>query len=181
MTAEPNPDNTGAGVMADASSMEIDLPNLVATERFGRQLGRILPAGAVIALNGPLAAGKTYLCRAIAEGLGILNPAAVTSPTFVLIQEYSGRCPIYHFDAYRLSGPDEFQELGSDEYLHGSGVCLIEWAERIAVALPSDRLTIELALSGSESRRARIHAGGSGSAAILRQFRELLEKPVLPV
>src|SRR5882757_2710672 len=92
------------------------IPNLQSTEAFGRRLGELLFPGAVIALIGPLGAGKTHLARAIAEGLGVTNPAAVNSPTFVLIQEYSARLPIYHFDAYRLGSPREFAELGVDEY-----------------------------------------------------------------
>jgi tRNA threonylcarbamoyladenosine biosynthesis protein TsaE len=85
----------------------IAIPDLQATEAFGHQLGEHLFPGAVIALVGQLGAGKTHLTRAIAEGLGVKNPAVVNSPTFVLIQEYPARLPIYHFDAYRLTGPKE--------------------------------------------------------------------------
>ena len=111
----------------------IDIPDLAATEAFGRRLGELLFPGAVVALVGQLGAGKTHLTRAVAEGLGVKNPAAVNSPTFVLIQEYPARLPIYHFDAYRLSGPREFAELGVDEYFRGDGVCLVEWADKVEV------------------------------------------------
>src|SRR5438132_13431516 len=102
----------------------IHINDLRATEAFGRRLGALLFPGAVIALVGQLGAGKTHLTRAIAEGLEVKNPAAVNSPTFVLIQEYPARLPIYHFDAYRLAGPREFADLGIDEYFRGDGVCL---------------------------------------------------------
>src|SRR5579859_5326038 len=93
-----------------------DLPELAATEAFGRRLGGLLFPGAVVALIGPLGAGKTHLARAVAAGLGVRDPRVVTSPTFVLIQEYAGRLPIYHFDAYRLRGESELADLGGQEY-----------------------------------------------------------------
>ena len=83
-------------------SYSLDLPTPAATERLGQTLGQFLFPGSVIALVGPLGAGKTFLVRAIAQGLNISDPAAVTSPTFVLIQEYQARLPMYHFDVYRL-------------------------------------------------------------------------------
>src|SRR5947209_496953 len=83
--------------------LTLDLPDLAATEALGHRLGALLFPGSVIALIGTLGAGKTHLVRAIAEGLGVPDRRLVTSPTFVLIQEYHGRLPIYHFDAYRLA------------------------------------------------------------------------------
>jgi tRNA threonylcarbamoyladenosine biosynthesis protein TsaE len=107
----------------------------------------------VVALVGPLGAGKTHLTRAVAEWLGVRNPAAVTSPTFVLIQEYPGRVPVYHFDAYRLSGPREFAELGVDEYFAGDGVCVVEWADRVEETLPREHLRIEIEVIDEDRRR----------------------------
>src|SRR6188508_1780302 len=130
----------------------IDIPALAATKAFGRRLGELLFPGAVIALVGQLGAGKTHLTRAIAEGLGVKNSAAVNSPTFVLIQEYPARLPIYHFDAYRLNGPREFAELGVDEYFRGDGVCVVEWADKVEVVLPADHLRIEIEIV-DENRR----------------------------
>src|SRR5271165_5127652 len=108
-------------------STNLDLLDLAATEAFGRRLGALLFPGAIVALIGPLGAGKTHLTRAVAEGLGVTDSRVVTSPTFVLIQEYDGTLPIYHFDAYRLRGDAEFAELGAHEYFESGGVCLIEW------------------------------------------------------
>src|ERR1019366_4523858 len=107
----------------------IDVHSLAETDAFGKRLAARLFPGAFIALIGTLGAGKTYLVRAIAEGLDIANPAVVNSPTFVLIQEYAARLPLYHFDAYRLQSEAEFADLGVHEYFQGDGVCLVEWAD----------------------------------------------------
>jgi len=147
-----------------------DLENLSATEAFGRRLGALLFPNAVIALNGPLGAGKTHLSRAISEGLGIINPAAVTSPTFTLIHEYPARLPIFHFDAYRLSGPDAFLDLGVNEYYEAGGVCLIEWADCVEAALPTERLTIRLEVMGESARRVNLFAMGEKYLALLQNL-----------
>src|SRR6516162_9175683 len=104
--------------------LTLDLPDLTATEASGRRLGALLFPGAVVALVGSLGAGKTHLTRAVAEGLGIADSRVVSSPTFVLIQEYRARLPVYHFDAYRLPGESAFFDLGVYEYFEGKGVCL---------------------------------------------------------
>jgi tRNA threonylcarbamoyladenosine biosynthesis protein TsaE len=153
--------------------MIVDLPDLAATEAFGRRLGRRLFAGAVVGLVGPLGAGKTHLVRAVAEGLGVAEPRAVTSPTFVLIQEYLARLPIYHFDAYRLGTVGEFLDLGAAEYFDAGGVCLIEWADRVAEALPPERLTLTLSVTGPTSRRVEAVARGSAYEAVLSGLRDL--------
>ncbi|HEV3237439.1 MAG TPA: tRNA (adenosine(37)-N6)-threonylcarbamoyltransferase complex ATPase subunit type 1 TsaE [Gemmataceae bacterium] len=134
----------------------IDLPDPKATQELGRRLGAFLFPGAVVALIGPLGAGKTHFVRAVAEGLGVSDSGVVTSPTFVLIQEYQARLSIFHFDAYRLRGDAEFLELGADEYFAGQGVCLIEWADRVAKSLPAERLQITFTVTGELTRRVEI-------------------------
>jgi tRNA threonylcarbamoyladenosine biosynthesis protein TsaE len=146
----------------------ITIPDLHATETFGRRLGEVLFPGAVIALVGQLGAGKTHLTRAIAEGLGVKNPAIVNSPTFVLIQEYPARLPIYHFDAYRLSGPREFAELGVDEYFRGDGVSIVEWADKVEVTLPNEHLRIEIEIIDENQRRFEIATVGEKYESLLR-------------
>jgi tRNA threonylcarbamoyladenosine biosynthesis protein TsaE len=141
--------------------LSLDLPDLDATMTFGRRLGRLLFPGAVVALIGPLGAGKTHLVRAIAEGLDIPDSRVVSSPTFVLIQEYTARLPIYHFDAYRLHREAEFFDLGAHEYFEGDGVCLIEWADRMPGCMPAEYLRIELTVTGPTARAARMVASGS--------------------
>ena len=147
--------------------MLLDLPTLDDTFRFGRLLGQHLFPNAVVAMVGGLGAGKTHLSRAIAEGLNVRNPMAVTSPTFVLIQEYPARLPIFHFDAYRLNSVAEFLELGAYEYYTMGGVCLIEWADRVWDALPAERLELTLTPTGEDSRRAEMTARGKEYADLL--------------
>jgi tRNA threonylcarbamoyladenosine biosynthesis protein TsaE len=146
------------------------LNDLAATEAFGRRLGGLLFPNAVVALVGPLGAGKTHLTRAVAEGLGIVNPAAVTSPTFTLIHEYPARLPIFHFDAYRLNGPNEFLDLGATEYYEAGGVCLIEWADKVQAALPAERLTIRLVPVDENRRRAEVIGIGERYEALARRL-----------
>src|SRR6266404_5283329 len=122
----------------------IDAPDLDATTAFGRRLAGLLFPGAVVALVGPLGAGKTHLVRAIAEGLGVADSRVVSSPTFVLIQEYEARLPIYHFDAYRLRTGEEFFDLGVHEYFDGYGISLVEWADRVEACLPAEYLKVTM-------------------------------------
>jgi tRNA threonylcarbamoyladenosine biosynthesis protein TsaE len=152
-------------------TLTLDLPDLVATETFGNRLGRLLFPGAVVALVGPLGAGKTHLTRAVAEGLGIVDSRAVSSPSFVLVQEYRARLPVYHFDAYRLRGDGDFFDLGAHEYLEGNGVCLVEWADRVAGCLTADHLRIELVVTGERSRRATVIAVGERYDTLVRDLR----------
>lgn len=148
------------------------IPDLAATEAWGHRLGKLLFPGAVVALVGPLGAGKTHLVRAIAEGLEVKNPTAVNSPTFVLIQEYPARLPIYHFDAYRLTGPQEFAELGVEEYFRSEGVCLIEWADKVASVLPAERLWIDIEIVDTTRRCFTITATGQRYEHLLAQLKQ---------
>ncbi len=150
----------------------LPIPDLAATEAFGRRLGALLFPGAVVALVGQLGAGKTHLTRAIAEGLQVKNSAVVNSPTFVLIQEYAARLPIYHFDAYRLSGPREFAELGADEYFRGDGVCVVEWADKVEATLPANHLRIEIEVVSEHQRVFHLFATGAAHEEILRNLAE---------
>ena len=108
------------------------------TFALGERFGRAARAGEVYTLNGELGAGKTVFTQGFAKGLGITE--TVNSPTFTILQVYEdGRLPLYHFDAYRIEDADEADEIGCDEFFGGSGVCIVEWAERIAELLPADR------------------------------------------
>jgi len=126
------------------------------TARLGAALAEVLPSGTVIAVTGTLGAGKTRLIQAVAAALGV-PPGNVTSPTFVLVNEYTGgRMPIYHFDTYRLKDEDEFLELGPEEYFDSNGLVFIEWADRVAEFLPDERLEIEIEVTGETQRRISI-------------------------
>ena len=153
---------------SDPKAKTIGLPDLAATEAFGRRLADQLFPGAVVALIGPLGAGKTHLVRAIAQGLGVADGRIVTSPTFVLIQEYAGRMPVYHFDAYRLRGESDFIDLGVHEYFEGDGVCLVEWADRAAGVLPVERLRVELTVVSETARCATIDGVGARYESLAR-------------
>lgn len=113
------------------------------TLEIGRRMGEGARAGEVYALAGDLGVGKTVFTKGFAQGLGI--DEAVNSPTFTILQSYEeGRLPLYHFDVYRIEEPEEMEEIGLDEYLDGDGVCLIEWAGRIADLLPEDVIIIRI-------------------------------------
>jgi tRNA threonylcarbamoyladenosine biosynthesis protein TsaE len=152
------------------ASLTLDLPDPAATTALGRRLGELLFPGAVLALIGPLGAGKTHLVRAVALGLGIADSRAVSSPTFVLIQEYEARLPIFHFDAYRLRGAGEFFDLGAHEYFEAGGVCLVEWADRVPGCLPPEHLQVTLAVTGESARRATLEGRGARHADLLRRM-----------
>jgi tRNA threonylcarbamoyladenosine biosynthesis protein TsaE len=130
----------------------IESNNVSATEAFGRKFARQLRQGDCVALLGPLGAGKTVLVRGIAEGLGLAEKRMVSSPTFVLVQEYPGRIPIYHLDLYRLpNDPAALENLGLEEMLR-QGVTLVEWADRIPDALPAGRWEIRIEITGPRRR-----------------------------
>ncbi len=113
------------------------------TLEVGKELGKAAVAGQVYALVGDLGVGKTVFTKGFAEGLGIEE--AVNSPTFTILQIYDeGRIPLYHFDVYRIEEPEEMEEIGFDEYIEGDGVCLIEWAGRIADILPENIIVIRI-------------------------------------
>ncbi|MBI3861681.1 MAG: tRNA (adenosine(37)-N6)-threonylcarbamoyltransferase complex ATPase subunit type 1 TsaE [Planctomycetia bacterium] len=139
------------------------------TEMLASRLAQSLEPDTVVALVGHLGAGKTRLVRAIAEALGV-DRQAIASPTFVLVHEYAGRLPIYHFDVYRLKNAADFLALGADEYFTSGGVCLIEWADRVESFLPADHLRIELAATGETTRRIQFTATGPRSSAILQRL-----------
>ena len=141
-------------------SFSYEARNEQKTARFGEALAAALPERAVIALNGTLGAGKTRLVQAMAAALGV-DRREVISPTFVLVQEYQGRRPVYHFDAYRLAGADEFWSLGPDEYFTAPGVSVIEWAERVASCLPADYLEIVITVLGATRRKFDCRAVGA--------------------
>jgi tRNA threonylcarbamoyladenosine biosynthesis protein TsaE len=148
--------------------MRVTLPDAESTAALGRRLGVALFPGCVLALVGPLGAGKTTLVRGIAEGAGV-DLRHVASPTFALIHEYAGRLPLFHFDTYRLPDLAAFLALGAEEYLHGDGACLVEWADRVLPALPADRLDVELAPIPT-GRVVTLAARGERHARLLGQL-----------
>ena len=125
-------------------------------------------------IRGEYGTGKTFFSRSLAEGLQIPSPRDVTSPTFVLIQEYAARLPIYHFDAYRLRDDDEFIELGPEEYFESNGVTFVEWADRVERCLPREYLEIRCEESGETERRFTLRGRGAAIDEIIKAIaREL--------
>jgi tRNA threonylcarbamoyladenosine biosynthesis protein TsaE len=132
----------------------------IQTIELGQKIGRQLKGGEVIALCGPLGSGKTHLIKGIVEGLGAEDaPNEVTSPTFVLVNEYSGgstplttgRLDVFHIDAYRINSIQEFEQIGFDDYCYPGSVVLIEWADKIEQALTGiNYIKIELAHLGPD-------------------------------
>ncbi len=141
-----------------------------ATRALGAALGGRLGAGAVVSLDGELGAGKTVLVQGIARGLGVTAP--VSSPTYLLMKEYSGRVPLYHFDAWMPGRERAFLEGGGDALLGGEGVCVVEWGSRVQDLLPLPMLVIELSHAGPSLRSIvlRVVDGGGGAEA----YRDLL-------
>ena len=121
----------------------------IETEEEGRRLGETLRKGDVVSLRGSLGAGKTVLAKGIAKALGITE--AIVSPTFTLVQEYDGKEKLYHLDLYRLSGEDEFESMGGEEFLYPDGITLIEWSEKIEDMLPDSTIfvTVDILPDGS--------------------------------
>ena len=113
------------------------------TEAIGEQLGRSLARGSVVAYLGGLGMGKTAFTRGLARGLGCRS--RVTSPTFTIVNEYSGPTPLFHFDMYRLESEDALFDIGWDDYLERGGVCAVEWSENVADALPEDTVYVTIA------------------------------------
>ena len=124
------------------------------TLALGEKIGRKLSPGAVVALNGGLGAGKTWLSKGIAKALGFGGD--VVSPTFTIINIYAGKVPIYHFDCYRLNSNADLENIGYEEYFYGKGVTLVEWAEKIAGLLPENSVYIDIKTVEGNSREFQI-------------------------
>ncbi len=133
------------------------------TIELGRKIGRLLTKGDVIAMQGTLAAGKTTITKGIAESLGVTD--TITSPTFCLISEYSGKMPLYHMDVYRLDGGEDFINLGTDDMIYGEGVSIIEWSEKIMDELPKKTIILKLEPQEDGSRIITIENWPHGEIA----------------
>jgi tRNA threonylcarbamoyladenosine biosynthesis protein TsaE len=138
-------------------SITLDIDGLDSTTALGQALAKSLSGSTTLGLIGTLGAGKTYLAQAIAVACGVPSSAA-TSPTFVLCQVYHADRTIYHLDAYRMADEDEFIELGVEEMFASEALTLVEWADRVESVLPRDRITIEMEIAGSDTRRVTLTA-----------------------
>jgi tRNA threonylcarbamoyladenosine biosynthesis protein TsaE len=131
------------------------------TQALGERLGSLLGSGDVVACVGPLGAGKTCFLQGLARGLGVT--AAVTSPSFVLVNQYRGRVTVYHVDAYRTGSLTELVDLGLEEIFHGEGVTIVEWADKLLPLLPPRTVHVTITGLGDEPREIEL----AGPAALL--------------
>jgi tRNA threonylcarbamoyladenosine biosynthesis protein TsaE len=156
----------------DERSLDFVSTSVAQTERLGIRLGELLEPRDVVCLSGELGAGKTVLARGIGRGWG--TPLRVTSPTFVLVNEYprpqDGRI-LYHIDCYRLEQPSDVATSGLEDILDDEAA-VIEWPEHIAGLLPADRMWVTLVYESPTRRRLRFSAVGSRSSDLLLDFRK---------
>jgi tRNA threonylcarbamoyladenosine biosynthesis protein TsaE len=188
---------TGSSQEEATYTLNIISYNSVQTQRLGMCLGELLSGGELILLSGQLGSGKTTFTQGLAKGLQITD--VVSSPTFTLLKEYSSQCQsvsdgtdnagtvpvrsghrqsvaqnLYHFDLYRLDDPDEIVDLGFEDYFYnaGSGVCVVEWADKADVLWPVEQLSISLNALDEEKRSLSFVATGARYCELLRQFSE---------
>jgi tRNA threonylcarbamoyladenosine biosynthesis protein TsaE len=147
---KPNPESPSEKCVHTESPEE--------TVALGRTLGALLGRGDVIALGGPLGSGKTYFTKGLALGMDVIPETVVTSPSFSLVNEYEGRCALFHIDAYRLENVADFLSVGLDEYFYEDGVAVVEWADRWPHILPARTLFVHFDILGDTSRKITFSA-----------------------
>jgi len=150
------------------ASIVIETTSAEETRELGGVLGALLASGDVVALRGELGTGKTVLAQGIAVALGF--DGYVSSPSFVIVNEYRGRVDIHHVDLYRISDESEIDDLGYRELFFGESVALVEWAERGSRFLPGDRVDVHIESTGRDRRTFTVSASGPRSETILRGF-----------
>lgn len=153
--------------------MNITTKDENATMELGNKLAEYLSSGDIVLLTGDLGAGKTTFTKGLAQGLGVVE--AVTSPSFTLMNQYHGSDGqyLYHFDLYRIADPDEFLELGIEEFMYGEGVSVVEWCEKLP-EMPEHYLLVDLKMSVDdlESRAVQLTAYGEHYEKLLLQFKQ---------
>ncbi|TRO83317.1 tRNA (adenosine(37)-N6)-threonylcarbamoyltransferase complex ATPase subunit type 1 TsaE [Trichloromonas acetexigens] len=140
------------------------------TRELGKALGRLLGPSSVVLLHGELGAGKTCFTQGLARGLEVAEDEPVTSPSYTLMNPYAGRLPLYHFDLYRLVSVEDLVDLGFDDYFHGNGVTVVEWADRFP-QLVLEGLRVRLEHTADDSRRITLEADGEPYGQLLDSLR----------
>jgi len=161
--------------MAQPAALELPLHSRGDLRRLGRRLAGCLRAGDLVVLEGELGAGKTFLARAVARGLGVPPEVRITSPTFDLVHEFPARIPLVHVDLYRLDPGADLLELGLIERIGGDAIVLIEWGARFAAALGGAGITVQLERGAASGRRCAIAALGPGGGELLARVTAALE------
>jgi tRNA threonylcarbamoyladenosine biosynthesis protein TsaE len=144
----------------------LDATTAADLQAIGERLGRVLVVGDVLALVGPLGAGKTTFVQGVARGLEVPADRHVASPTFALVNEHPGRVPLVHADLYRINDPRELDELGLSDAFDRAAVA-IEWLDRFPEAAPTERLTIEIEIAPDGTRRVTLRASGAQAQALV--------------
>ena len=145
-------------------------PNADETIKLAGRLAQFLKKGDVLSLVGELGSGKTTFVKGLADGLKV-KPLKVNSPTFVLLNIYEGKFPLFHFDLYRLEEPQEILRIGYDEFLYDEGVCVIEWADRLKDLTPKEHLLVKLMHRKKDERLLSFKAFGEHYAQIIRKLK----------
>lgn len=140
------------------------------TEKLGKKIGLLLKGGEFLALSGGLGGGKTCFTRGVVSAVTPENSDLVASPTFAIMNQYSGNISVYHFDFYRMHGEDEIIDLGFEEYLQSGNICIVEWSERLTSLLPNDYLKINFDYADDEQRKVTITAYGANAEVFLKRL-----------
>jgi tRNA threonylcarbamoyladenosine biosynthesis protein TsaE len=140
------------------------------TESLGEQLGWLLDEGGIVCLYGDLGSGKTVFTKGLARGLGVPPEAVVRSPSFILMQHYAGRMPVYHVDLYRLESVQDVDDIGLRDVLGGGAVAVIEWADKLEESLPAERLDVLLQHLDEDRRLIILEAEGARYRYLLARW-----------
>jgi tRNA threonylcarbamoyladenosine biosynthesis protein TsaE len=146
------------------------------TRALGQTIGELADAGTVLALNGDLGSGKTVFVQGLAKGLGVPADFYVTSPSYTLINEYPGRCVLFHVDLYRVGSLEEIEDIGLFDILHGNRVVAVEWADRIARHLYPDHTRITMAIVDASTRKIDFVPYGHTGNDLLRKLNNRISR-----
>ncbi|HUV50625.1 MAG TPA: tRNA (adenosine(37)-N6)-threonylcarbamoyltransferase complex ATPase subunit type 1 TsaE [Anaerolineae bacterium] len=164
--------------MSPFAGIQIITRCLEETQLLGRNIGTSISAGTVICLTGDLGSGKTSFVQGLATGLGVPDDYYITSPTYVLINEYSGRYPLFHIDLYRIEDPVDFEDIGLYEILHGKGVVAVEWADKLSKDFLSEYVTIHFEILNDKSRKITITVDGHDKCNLIEEIKKLYKEIV---
>ncbi|MDD2366255.1 MAG: tRNA (adenosine(37)-N6)-threonylcarbamoyltransferase complex ATPase subunit type 1 TsaE [Desulfuromonadaceae bacterium] len=149
------------------STLRITTASPAETEELGIFIAALLSPGFFIALRGDLGGGKTCFTRGLVSAIAPQSAHLVSSPTYAIMNSYSAAIPVYHFDFYRLTGDDDVNELGFEEYFYGDGISVVEWSERLTEMLPSDVLTMKFKYLDENRRIISLSSSGENSEKVV--------------
>jgi tRNA threonylcarbamoyladenosine biosynthesis protein TsaE len=145
------------------------------TFALGKALGKTVSSGTVVAMTGSLGSGKTLFVQGVARGLEVPDSYYITSPSYTLVNEYTGRHTLYHADLYRLTGPDDIESTGLYDMLHGDGVVMIEWAERMAGEDLAGHVAVNFDIMEESVRKIRLRGYGQHCSNLLRELQNIFK------